>query len=772
MSRPIAYNASGPLSGSIRGGSVNYTVDSGNRDYTTFASKKWVPSADGAAPIVFVTDSYTQGITNQATAVPLFYSCAGTGSAAIIYTANRVPGSPGNYSDANVALNDLITARGYFILESNDPFEGVDADSLTLDVDASKMSSYPQTGTSWFDLSGQGNTAALTNGPVWNSGGWINFDGTDDYAVNSSSTLNITDNVTLNAWIRNNGTGTSVGNYMSKAQNSGYRMRRNGGSGSPFWIYSNGNSVNGGAINDNIWYMVTGVFSSTGLRAYINSTLVASNSAPYSPGALTLDNLYIGAYTVGAEYFGGDIQNAQVYSSALTEAQVKQNYFGSPIVTDGLVFAVDANNIVSYPKSGTSVYNLTGSGTTGTLTNGPTFSPLNGGSISLDGTDDYINGNSNAQVLFNNSQNHSFSLWIKKSGNNSDNYAYIYDKYGTTRIPGLLFVLNSNTLAVEWWAGFWVFLDTGLQVENDIWNFITVTIDAPGVGQTKTAKVYLYKSTGLVTATVSSATDWDASTNGAFNIGRSISNGTTFNGDIAQVLTYNKKLTDAEVQQNYQATQYRFETPAGPVTNGLLLYWDAGNLDSYPGTGTTIYDLSGNGNNGTLVNGVGYNQTNGGVLTFDGVDDYGISYNPNLTTTNNTVMGAARYSGATRGRMINATDNNWLIGCWSNSTENYYALGWVSPVGNGPSDTNWRIVTALGDLSTDSYTSYMNNNLSAGPNGAGSQGPDGISIGAQTFGGTSEFSTGQFSFVLVYNRVLTAAEMTQNYNYFKGRFGL
>ena len=64
MSRPIAYNASGPLSGSIRGGSVNYTVDSGNRDYTTFASKKWVPSADGVAPIVFVTDSYTQGITN------------------------------------------------------------------------------------------------------------------------------------------------------------------------------------------------------------------------------------------------------------------------------------------------------------------------------------------------------------------------------------------------------------------------------------------------------------------------------------------------------------------------------------------------------------------------------------------------------------------------------------------------------------------------------------------------------------------------------------
>jgi hypothetical protein len=44
-------------------------------------------------------------------------------------------------------------------------------------------------------------------------------------------------------------------------------------------------------------------------------------------------------------------------------------------------------------------------------------------------------------------------------------------------------------------------------------------------------------------------------------------------------------------------------------------------LRSYPGTGTTWTDLSGNGNNGTLVNGVGYNSGNGGSLTFDGVND-------------------------------------------------------------------------------------------------------------------------------------------------------
>jgi hypothetical protein len=72
--------------------------------------------------------------------------------------------------------------------------------------------------------------------------------------------------------------------------------------------------------------MVTAVFSSTGLRAYINGDLVASNGTPYSPASLTLDDMYIGAYTAGNELFGGHIWNAQVYSSALDAGKIQQNY--------------------------------------------------------------------------------------------------------------------------------------------------------------------------------------------------------------------------------------------------------------------------------------------------------------------------------------------------------------------------------------------------------------------------------------------------------------
>lgn len=215
------------------------------------------------------------------------------------------------------------------------------------------------------------------------------------------------------------------------------------------------------------------------------------------------------------------------------------------------------------------------------------------------------------------------------------------------------------------------------------------------------------------------------------------------------------------------ATQYAF---GKIITDGLVLAWDAADRNCYPGSGTIIYDMSGNGNNGTLTNGVGYSITPAGpVLTFDGINDYVTSATPNLSSTNYTVIGAARYSGATRGRIINASSNNWLLGHWSNSVANYYAEGWITGIGVGGSDTNWRIYAGTGNIGADSYNFYINNTLNSGPSTAGAQGPNGITLGRYNLG-NSEFSTAEFSFVLVYNRILTISEMTQVYNSKKSRF--
>ena len=68
--------------------------------------------------------------------------------------------------------------------------------------------------------------------------------------------------------------------------------------------------------------------------------------------------------------------------------------YSPKILTDGLVFAVDAANKKSYPGSGTTWTDLAGSND-GTLTNGPTFNSGDGGSIVFDGTDDLVDFGNN-----------------------------------------------------------------------------------------------------------------------------------------------------------------------------------------------------------------------------------------------------------------------------------------------------------------------------------------------------------------------------------------
>jgi len=213
--------------------------------------------------------------------------------------------------------------------------------------------------------------------------------------------------------------------------------------------------------------------------------------------------------------------------------------------------------------------------------------------------------------------------------------------------------------------------------------------------------------------------------------------------------------------------------PVLPITSGLQLYWDPGNISSWPGSGTTVYDLSGNNNNGTLVNNILYTSSNQGVFTWaaNPVNKnyiYSTGSQVNLTGSNYTVMGAARYINFTTSGRVISSYNNWLVGQWSTGTTSYYAEGNIS-LNSTVNDNNWRIYTANG-INGGNYQLYVNNVLNA-QSTSGTQGPKGIQIGSWG-NNNEEFSTGQLGFLLVYNRVLTTEEMTQNYNYFKDRYGL
>lgn len=213
---------------------------------------------------------------------------------------------------------------------------------------------------------------------------------------------------------------------------------------------------------------------------------------------------------------------------------------------------------------------------------------------------------------------------------------------------------------------------------------------------------------------------------------------------------------------------------AGPkiVKDGLVLCLDAGNSESYPGTGTTWFDLVGN-TNGTLVNGVTYNTSSRVFSINQTSSDQYIDIPINLTNVNHTIIAASRWTSADgRGRVVTSANNNWFMGYYGFSlyVDAYYAEGWVSLVNPGTADTNWRIHAAIGDVSADSWAIYSNATLKAGPNNQGASGPNGIRIGASGIYG--EYSRCEIGFLLAYNRALSQEEIEQNFNSLRGRYGI
>jgi len=232
--------------------------------------------------------------------------------------------------------------------------------------------------------------------------------------------------------------------------------------------------------------------------------------------------------------------------------------------------------------------------------------------------------------------------------------------------------------------------------------------------------------------------------------------------------------TSLNVLEIYNGTYWDYQPSF--TRDGLVLYLDAAEPSSYPGSGTTWTDLSGQGNHGTLTNGPTFvSGTAGGVIQFDGSDDKIDTNGPNLSTSNYTVVCGTRYSGATRGRIVSAKSNNFLLGHWSNQAKKFYSGGWVSSSGGGPSDTEWRIYAGVGSYTGDTYSYYINGLRHAGPNTSGSLGPNAFGLGRYALGNSgsgSEFSTGQISFLLAYNRSLSSHEIQVIFRAFRGRFSI
>ena len=219
------------------------------------------------------------------------------------------------------------------------------------------------------------------------------------------------------------------------------------------------------------------------------------------------------------------------------------------------------------------------------------------------------------------------------------------------------------------------------------------------------------------------------------------------------------------------------------ITDGLVLCLDAANRKSYPTTGTTWTDLSGLGNTGTLVNGVGYNGSNGGSLSFDGVNDYVSTAPFDDTTTNRTFsvwynpLNTVNTYPLNRGRDGAGSAWSCLLGSENVSGGKYRTAVvqnntlYITYSTSLVTLNRWVCLTGVW-TNGGSISLYVNGIFESSvlvPSAPLRTSAEGWIVGCLD---TSAFPNQQVAQVSIYNRALSASEIKQNYNALKSRYGL
>lgn len=460
------------------------------------------------------------------------------------------------------------------------------------------------------------------------------------------------------------------------------------------------------------------------------------------------------------------------------------------ISTEDLIFNMDPGYTASYPRGGNTCYDTSIEGNNGTLINSPTFSMgYNYGVINFDGIDDYIDLGSNINLA----GNCTFVLWINPSVN-WPQYSVIMENAQD--------ISNSNWRIQRAGSGNGVqfydnnYVSGGVGITYNEYQQIVVVCEYIS-GPTGTVNLYRngvkYFQTGTFSYPLNKYTSTDTTLLGKIPN----SDIAKYMGGMGMVQIYDRVLSDSEVLDLYNLQSSRFSvstpTPTPTVTvtptvtpglsptptpspvpipqSSLELWLDANNASSYPGTGTVWYDISGNGNNATLINGPTY--SNGAIL-FDGSNDYS-TYNYDASAAMTIItIGYSR-------------QNNWsnFAGLGSSRTAN----GFIVHNDSGSLNVRYYVVSSAGAYTLIDYVYPASVNVmrmyTMSTNGTNSHKRylDGSLVGTNTTSlsrGTSTNNTGtlakdstlsRYNFVgirahLIYNRQLSDAEVTQIYNYY------
>ncbi len=228
-----------------------------------------------------------------------------------------------------------------------------------------------------------------------------------------------------------------------------------------------------------------------------------------------------------------------------------QYAFGK-IITDGLVLCLDAADRNSYVSGSTTWFDVAGSNN-GTLTNGPTFSSANGGSIVFDGVNDYITITRPSQIITSGSI--TVSMWVKwtTTGTTTGTIQALLDNNHSGSPPVQGFIIQDRpdlNKKIQWG----VYPNTNgatssFQVGDGTWRHITGTYESGSTKLYINGSLDGFATNEPVMSTVQTT----------ISLGRwQFSPSRYLNGNIASTQIYNRALSASEVLQNYSAQKSRF----------------------------------------------------------------------------------------------------------------------------------------------------------------------------------------------------------------------
>jgi hypothetical protein len=380
---------------------------------------------DGGIGPTSVTGWYN-GITPQPGKYIVYYN---TFSGPLIYAPQsdaeliRLANSFGfSVSTVAEALNVFSLNSGYFV--ANKAYPNIITENLVYLIDSTFTTSYPGSGLNTVPLR---DPASVGNGTLQNGVGFNSdalsfiFDGSDDQIPLTTSdnfqNIDFSTGFTLMVLYKIDAVTDFNGQFRCMIGVTGGSRTWN------YYLYGPSNPATtllyhfSGQMSNGLSSAVTVTPDTYHLGAFTivpgttvgtyhhDGVVVSTQEAASSPSYTTAGGTqYIGR---GDNMWKGNIAKVMIYNKALTQAEIYQTYYQGNIVTNNLTYIWDAGNLVSYPGSGVTTYNMTGS-IAGNLQNGVGFDKGYGGYWSFDGTND--------RILLDNS-NYSFSL-----GNGDSNW--------------------------------------------------------------------------------------------------------------------------------------------------------------------------------------------------------------------------------------------------------------------------------------------------------------------------------------------------------------